>query len=133
MKFLIAVLIAITSITSQANTKDFGKENIGSKPIVVSGTPITTKKEPVLVKGPRVPRFKIFRSNPLRKTLLLSGSDPYFTVDDDSIHVGYRKEQFQKKFKPKYDDDKELSDYVKVRLLVARAKALDIYRKKWTV
>jgi len=50
----------------------------------------------------------------------------YFDLD---IHIGYRRPEVIKYYLK--DDDSELSDYVKTRLLLARFLALKKYREIW--
>jgi hypothetical protein len=78
---------------------------------------------------PRVPRAKLLRSNPHRFTAIrLQGTNPYDAPDDDFLCASSAR-------KPKVvnpdpvDDDEELSDYVTVRLAVARARAMQKYRE----
>ena len=44
---------------------------------------IATPNGQALVKLPKIPKVKVFRSNPLRKSQILSGTDPYNAVDDE--------------------------------------------------
>jgi hypothetical protein len=74
----------------------------------------------------KIKKPKLLRSNPLRKSLIISGSDPDTTVDDEDIYVSYRRPEVPE-FKPIFDDDEELSDYVKTRLFIARALAMKKY------
>jgi hypothetical protein len=54
------------------------------------------------------------------------GQDEY---EDQDLHRGFNRPRLDKtEFD---DDDEELSDYVKIRLLVARMKALQKYNEKW--
>ena len=78
---------------------------------------------------PRIPKPKLLRSNPLRKSLILGGSNPADVIDDEDIVIGYRRRDLDKSKTIKPADD--LSDYVLVRLAVARAKAMEAYRTKW--
>ena len=78
---------------------------------------------------PRIPKPKLLRSNPLRKSLILGGSDPADVIDDEDIATGYRRRDLDKSKTIEPADD--LSDYVLVRLAVARAKAMEAYRTKW--
>ena len=75
---------------------------------------------------PRIPKQKLLRSNPLRKSLILGGSDPVNVIDDEDLITGYRRRDLDKSDKIQPDD---ISDYVLVRLAVARAKAMAAYRK----
>lgn len=91
------------------------------------------KKDPhrVITDKPRIPKHKIFRSNPLRKSQILSGTDPYDAVDDeDYIFARNRNKIEVKKINP-VDDDEALSDHVRWRLFLARQLALLKYREKW--
>lgn len=78
----------------------------------------------------RIPKQKLLRSNPLRKSLILGGSDPSSTIDDEDLITTYRRRDLDKSDKIQPDDD--LSDYVLVRLAVARAKAMAAYREAQT-
>lgn len=76
---------------------------------------------------PRVPRIKLLRSNPHRLTAIrLQGTDPYDAPDDDYICSGIARRP--KVAKPVDPLDDELSDYVKIRLAVARARAMQKYK-----
>ena len=74
----------------------------------------------------RIKKPKLLRSNPLRKSLLLSGDDYGFLIDDEDIYVQYRRPEIQDKDAL---DDEELSDYVKFRLFLARQLALAKFRE----
>jgi len=80
------------------------------------------------VTRPRVPRIKLFRANPHRLTAIrLQGTDPYDAPDDDYICSGTAR---RPKVAPPADPaDDELSEYVQVRLAVARARAMARYRE----
>ena len=78
---------------------------------------------------PRVPRIKLLRSNPHRFTAIrFQGTDPYDAPDDDYICSSAAR---RPKVAPSQVDksDDELSDYVQVRLAVARARAMQKYRQ----
>jgi hypothetical protein len=77
---------------------------------------------------PRVPRIKLLRSNPHRLTAIrLQGTDPYDAPDDDYICSGTARRP--KLVRPADPVDDEVSDYVAVRLAVARARAMQRYRQ----
>jgi hypothetical protein len=61
--------------------------------------------------------------------LILGGSDPSNVIDDEDLIPGYRRRDLDKLTNIRPDDD--LSDYVLVRLAVARAKAMAAYKEKW--
>ena len=80
---------------------------------------------------PRVPRIKLLRSNPHRFTAIrLQGTDPYDAPDDDFICSGTARRPKVVNTPDSADDD--VSDYVAVRLAVARARAMQKYREVWT-
>ena len=83
----------------------------------------------VRLHQPRVPRIKLLRSNPHRFTAIrFQGTDPYDAPDDDYICGGSARRP--KVTPPQVDEsDEELSDYVQVRLAVARARAMSRYRE----
>jgi hypothetical protein len=79
---------------------------------------------PVHVKIQRIPRPKLFRSNPHKLITILANPDSDTCVNDDGIILDRRRptEIVDEK-------EQELSVYVKIRLLVARMKAMEAYRK----
>ena len=78
--------------------------------------------------APRVPRVKLFRANPHRLAAIrLQGTDPYDAPDDDYICSGTARRP--RVVPPTNHTDDELSDYVQVRLAVARARAMARYRE----
>jgi len=78
---------------------------------------------------PRVPRIKLLRSNPHRFTAIrLQGTNPYDAPDDDFLCSSSTRRP--KVAPPQVEEsDDELSDYVQVRLAVARARAMARYRE----
>jgi hypothetical protein len=78
---------------------------------------------------PRVPKIKLLRSNPHRFTAIrLQGTDPYDAPDDDYICSSSARRPKVATSQPD-DLDDELSEYVQVRLAVARARAMARYRQ----
>ena len=59
--------------------------------------------------------------------MILGGSDPVNVIDDEDLITTYRRRDLDKS--DKLQPDADLSDYVLVRLAVARAKAMATYRK----
>jgi len=90
----------------------------------ISHTVMLIPNAPVHVKIQRIPRPKLFRSNPHKLITILANPDSDIYINDDGIIIDRRRptEIVDEK-------EQELSVYVKIRLLVARLKALDIYRK----
>jgi hypothetical protein len=106
-------------MTSLANTK------LNDSASVVQPQTVT-QKGPVLVKT-RIPKPKLFRSNPHRKThfLLIDDNDDVFVQDED-LATGYRRRDLTK-----IDHEDGISEYIQWRLFLARQMALLKYREKW--
>jgi hypothetical protein len=76
------------------------------------------------------PKPKLLRSNPNRFTSIrLQGTNPYDAPDDEFLCSSLARKPRVPPFQPDLDDDEELSDYVKTRLLIARVRALEKYRE----
>ena len=90
----------------------------------ISHTVMLIPNAPAHVKIRRIPRPKLFRSNPHKLITILVNPYSDIYINDDGIILDRRRptEIVDEK-------EQELSVYVKIRLLVARLKALDIYRK----
>lgn len=103
MRIIVAVLFVALSFSAWANPK--------------SATP-SEAKPTATIKKP-----KLLRSNPHRYTAInFAGANPWDAVDDEDI-MPQRRYRF--KLEPiESDESEELSDYVQIRLLVARARAL---------
>jgi hypothetical protein len=82
------------------------------------------------VKKPAIKKPKLLRSNPHRFTAIrLAGLDPVYVIDDEDLYTFWRR-PWVPKFQPNLDqDDEELSDYVKTRVLIARVRALQKYHE----
>ena len=94
-----------------------------------AGVPTVTLDNSVSrVHLPRVPRAKLFRANPHRLSAIrFQGTNPYDAPDDDYICSGTAR---RPKVAPVADPaDDELSEYIQVRLAVARARAMARYRE----
>ena len=72
---------------------------------------------------------KLLRSNPSRLSLLINGDDFGFFIDDEGILSGYRLPKNSKLDELTENDD--LSDYVRLRLFIARELAMKKYKEKW--
>ena len=81
----------------------------------------------------RIKRPKLLRSNPLRKSLILSGIDPSDLdgIDDTDIYVGYRRIGLVKDQKI-YQPADELPKDIKWKLFLIRQVALIKARQHWT-
>ena len=72
-----------------------------------------------------------------QKQLILLRSNPSEIDDDDDdgsdeidLHIAYRRKELEKCSEDcQHDEDEELSDYVLVRLALARAKAMLLYKE----
>jgi hypothetical protein len=69
--------------------------------------------------------------NPLlSNSSIAEDDDDDDTEDFPDLHIAYRRPDLEKcTDKCQHDEDDELSDYVLVRLAVARAKAMKQYKK----
>lgn len=100
MRIIVAILFVALSFPAWA------------KPGVAT---VSEAKPTATIKKP-----KLLRSNPHRYTAInFAGVDPWDAVDDEDIMP-----QRRYRFKLEPNDSDELSDYVKIRLLIARTKAL---------
>jgi hypothetical protein len=78
----------------------------------------------------RIPKPKLLRSNPNRFTSIrLQGTGPYDAPDDEYLCSSTARKPRLVQFQPDLDDDEELSDYVKTRLLIARVRAIKKYQE----
>jgi hypothetical protein len=75
---------------------------------------------------------KLLRSNPTKFSLfVLDDNDDDTDLDDDSLITGYRRKDVDKSNNLQPEPEEELSDYVTVRLILARAKALAKYNETY--
>ena len=79
---------------------------------------------------PRIKKPKLLRSNPLRKSLILSGVDPSDIdgITDEDVYVSYRRPDLVKNTKV-YGLDEELPEHIKWKLFLIRQAALLKYRE----
>ena len=106
----ILIIVAMASVTAWAQV-----------PVHISAD------HPVRAHLPRVPKVKLLRSNPHRFTAIrLQGTDPYDAPDDDFLCSSSSR---RPKVTPPAESDDDVSDYVSVRLAVARARAMARYRE----
>ena len=78
---------------------------------------------------PTIKKLKLLRSNPYRLIAIRTwGLDPnQVLIDDEDILVNSRR--IVLKIETSLDDDDELTDYVKLRLFLAREMAMSKYRE----
>jgi hypothetical protein len=107
-------------MTSLANTTS----SEPTRTAYVAQHPTVIPKGPVLAKN-RIPKPKLFRSNPHRKThfLLIDDNDDVFVQDDD-LSTGYRRRDLNK-----IEHEDGISDKIRWRLFLARQLALLKYRQ----
>lgn len=129
---VLGLTVLMMTWTSQASTNQFGNETFG-KPIVIE-TQVRTaiKKEQALVKSSRIPKPKLFRSNPYRIVhySLMDDQDDVF-VNDEDIYTGYRREDLIKiKSEPTKDDpDGDITEEIRWKLFLARTAAMIRYHQ----
>ena len=119
MRHLVVFTALITTVvmTSLASTR--------SNASVSAVQPQTvTQKGPALVRA-RIPKPKLFRTNPHRKAhfLLIDDNTDVFVQDED-LATGYRRRDLNK-----IDHEDGISEYVRWRLFLARQLALLKYRE----
>ena len=120
---LFCLTLSLTSMSMNTSAQDI-LTNVSKQGV------IRKEQNPVNTSTLKVPKPKLFRSNPLRKTLILNGSDPNNTIDDEDIVASHRRPEVKAR-KPNLDDD--LSDYVKWRLFLARTLAVMRAKQKWGI
>jgi hypothetical protein len=84
-------------------------------------------KAPLLKQ--RIKKPKLLRSNPLRKSLIISGVSPSDLdgIDDEDIYVSYRRPELVKN--KYYEPDDDLPEDIQWKLFLARQVALMKYRE----
>jgi hypothetical protein len=110
-------LITAVITTSLANTNSNDLASVVQHPTV-------TPKGPALVKA-RIPKPKLFRTNPHRKAhfLLIDDNNDVFVQDED-LATGYRRRDLTRVEHPD-----GISEHVRWRLFLARQLALLKYRE----
>jgi len=99
---------------------------------IESSAKTATKKGQVLVKSPRIPKPKIFRSNPYRASYYASVNDnDDILIFDDDIATGYRRQDLKKiKTDPTPEDPEGIiTEEIRWKLFLARQLALLRYRE----
>ena len=124
MKKLLGILIAtLTIITSQASMSQSGNVPYGKPTVTVARPQTVIQSVPAHVKSPRVPKFKILRSNPHRYAKIII-DDVDYEVDDEGLITPYRRRDLVK-----IEHEDGISDKVRWRLFLARQLALLKYRE----
>jgi len=119
MRHLVVFTALITTIvmTSLASTRSNASASAVQPQTV-------TQKGPALVRA-RIPKPKLFRTNPHRKAhfLLIDDNTDVFVQDED-LATGYRRRDLNK-----IEHEDGISEYVRWRLFLARQLALLKYRE----
>ncbi len=113
----------IVMMISLASMKASGNEPSGKPTATVAQQKTVTRSVPVLVKSPRIPKFKVLRSNPHRYAKIVI-DDVDYEVDDEGLMSPYRREDLNK-----IEHEDGISDRVRWRLFLARQLALLKHRE----
>ena len=126
MNTLPGILIAtVMTITSQASMSQTGNEHYGKHIPIVTQPKTATPSVQARANIPRIPKFKVLRSNPHRYSKIII-DDLDYEIDDDGLITPYRRRDLNK-----IEHTDGLSDRVKWRLFLARQMALLKYKEKW--
>ncbi len=133
MKRLAVILTAMIMIgTSLASMPVSGNAPFGNPTITESRVKTATQKGPALVKLTRIPKPKVFRSNPYRLSTLLNATDTDdIDIDDESKITSYRKRDFGKlKSDPTPEDPEgDITEEIRWKLFLARTAAMIKYNQ----
>jgi hypothetical protein len=77
------------------------------------------------------PRQHLPRTQKPLSNLRLEDDEPDYYDELPEFHVGYRRPELIDQKGRVVDDDTDLSDEIKLRLVLARKKALEKYHEKW--
>ena len=120
----LVVLLSVASATNLANTSRPHNAPEYQKHL---GSRIPTPTKSVLARV--VPKNK---RQILTPTLLdIEDPDESSSTEAVDLHVGYRRPEVIKVVEESDSQDPEVSDYVTIRLAVARARAIAAYRQKY--
>jgi hypothetical protein len=119
---VIGSMMLIMAGTSPANG------NVSRPKIIASPVPTVTSNAKVLVKLPRVPKPKIFRSNPFRVAYFNSHweENDDIDIDDDDKITGPRRDQYGRvKVNPTPDDPEgDITPNIEWQLFLIRQAVL---------
>lgn len=126
MKKLLGILtVTLMTATSLASTSQSGNALSGKHIATVVQPKIVTRSVPVHVSAPRIPKFKVLRSNPYRYSKITI-DDVDVEVDDEGLMSPYRRRDIIK-----IEHEEGISDDIRWRLFLARQLALLAYREKF--
>lgn len=125
MKRLLGIFLtaALMMTASQASMQATGNERYGHPIVTVTQARTATRNVPVHVKSPRIPKFKVLRSNPHRYSKIII-DDVDYEVDDEGLMSPYRRRDINK-----IEHEDGISDKVRWRLFLARQLALLKHRE----
>ena len=124
MKRLLGTMIAMLMMTaSQASTNPIGNVPYGKPTVTATQRPTATRSVPVHASTPRIPKFKVLRSNPHRYSKIII-DDLDFEVDDEGLISPYRRRDLVK-----IEHPDGISEKVRWRLFLARQMALLKYKE----
>lgn len=122
--YLIASALLVALLTSQPSLAQSDlEETIHYEPVVHSVTPEGRVR--VSIKKPRA-RIQVAKTHQPVARLFLDEDDTDYYDEPPDLQVGYRRPEL---FNQSADVD--LSDEIKIRLLLARKRALEAYSKNW--
>ena len=122
MKRLVGILIALLMTgLSQASTNLKGYSPNRTTTVIRPQT--ATLSAPALVKS-RIPKPKVFRSNPHRLSHFVDDPDTDIFVQDDDLATSYRRRDLNK-----IEHEDGISDKVRWKLFLARQLALLKYKQ----
>ena len=131
IKMLAVIGIMVLTINSSlANTQDsqrlteFIRTGVFAQTVTPKGPVPVRRTIKVLI----IPKPKIFRSNPLRKSQILGGTDPSQAVDDEDYIFARNRNKIQIEKLKAHDD---LPEHIRWRLFMARTAALLIHKTKY--
>ena len=116
MKRLISILI-MTVFLNPLCTAQSGSES--------STQPTSTK--PNVVRAAKVPKLKLFRSNPHRYHKIYVEDNDEVTVDDEDLMSPYRRGDLFKIV----EVEEDLPDRILDKLAAARKRAVELHKQKW--
>ena len=125
MKRLLGTFLIATStmMTSQASTQVNGNALYGNHIPIATPHPIAIRSGQAHVSTPRIPKFKVLRSNPHRYSRIVI-DDFDGEVDDEGLMSPYRRRDLNK-----IEHEDGISEKVRWRLFLARQLALMKHRE----
>lgn len=135
-RFIVISTVVTMLIASQTNTA-LGTQLTSTQTTTTGGQAQTaTKNGLVHANIPRIPKPKVFRSNPFRAAYFAANPDRVndINIDDDDKISGYRKRDLQRIRAESTPDDPDgtVTDDIKWKLFLARQVALLKHRELYS-